>query len=61
MTTGTRPYRDVTDTDRGDWVQEGEEPYCGCEDEPLPREEWDMRGPERDEWRHEAVEAMRLK
>ena len=35
MTTGTRPYRDVTDTDRGDWVQEGEEPYCGCDDEPM--------------------------
>ena len=29
-----RPYRDVTDTDRGDWVQEGWEWICNeCEEE----------------------------
>ena len=26
--THTRPYRDVTPTDRGDWIREGEEPWC---------------------------------
>jgi hypothetical protein len=44
MTTGTRYYRDVIDTDRGDCVQEGYEPYCGCEEETGPEDDerdWD--------------------
>lgn len=43
-TTGTRYYRDVCPTDRGDWVTEGQEPYCGCEDDPEPDDgdpDWD--------------------
>jgi len=29
-TTLTRWSWDITDTDRGTWKQEYEEPYCGC-------------------------------